>query len=58
MIYTEKEKQELWERSQVAYAEKAHEFPCCKVPTLTSCILCVFGEDECDNKKEVAEVLG
>ena len=51
MIYTEEEKKEMWERDQVYFAERAHEFPCCEIPTLSLCLKCDL--NYCVNLREL-----
>jgi hypothetical protein len=55
MIYTKKERQELWERHPIFFAEKAHEFPCCDIPTFEMCLKCKI--KDCENKREIEEAL-
>jgi hypothetical protein len=51
MFYTEKEKQEMLLRDKIFYAEEAHKYPCCGVPTIHLCLLC--SETNCKNKVEI-----
>jgi len=54
-IFTKKEAKELWENNQVRYAEIAHSYPCCDLPTDTQCVWCdeaIAKEWECPKLKK------
>ena len=51
------ERQALWERNQIHFAEVAYEYPCCDVPTITQCLLCTHDPERCKNKAEVVKAL-
>ena len=50
MYRTEAERKGLWERDQIHYAEIAHQYPCCDVPTVLGCLHCKIDPDLCKNK--------
>ncbi len=54
MFYREDERN-LMKEHQIHFAEKAHEFMCCDVPTIHRCIECdIVGADvKCLNKAEL-----
>lgn len=53
MFYREDERKSLWERSGIRYAEIAHKYLCCDVPTLGKCLNCGFSSEQCQNKTEI-----
>ena len=55
MFWTEKERDSFWKRDQVAFAEKANEYPCCDVPTLLKCIHCPI--ENCKNYQDFTVLL-
>jgi len=57
VYWTEKERQELWERDQVRFAEISHNYLCCDVPTITKCILCTHNPKQCLNRKEAEKAI-
>lgn len=57
MFYTEKEQEEKWKRDQIKFAEVAHQYPCCMIPTLEMCFRCTADPDNCKNKTELNRVL-
>lgn len=57
MFYSKDERDKLWERSQVGFAEKAHEFPCCDVPTVDACWKCKIDPSDCKNKAEIVRAI-
>jgi hypothetical protein len=56
MIWTKKERQEFFDRDPIAFAERAHEFACCDIPTLSDCLNCKIKPVACDNKADIEEV--
>ena len=46
-IYTHKERMQLWNDDQVLFAELAHQYPCCDIPTEVNCKTCKI---TCENK--------
>lgn len=57
MFHTKSERSELWRQSQILFAEVAHQYPCCDVPTLGVCYLCGITPSECKNKQEILNLL-
>ena len=57
MFRTKEERENLWQRDQVYFAEIAHEYLCCDVPTITQCLLCTHEPDKCKNKAEALKAL-
>ena len=54
MFYREDERKAFWKRNQVKFAEKAHEFICCNIPTIAMCIQCDGrAYRNCPNKLEI-----
>jgi hypothetical protein len=58
MFWTEKERQSFWERDEVRFAELAHEYLCCDIPTLRLCKKCDMKPKTCPNKKDLTVYLG
>ena len=56
MFYREDERQELWERNQIHFAEIAHQYFCCDVPTLKMCFECDVNKMDCKNKAELIRI--
>lgn len=56
MFYREDERKRLWKRSEIKYAEIAHQYLCCDVPTLDKCLDCKFLPEQCPNKAEIDRV--
>ena len=50
----EDERKELWKESQILYAEVAHSYPCCELPTIEDCRICSL-ECDCKLRKTVRE---
>lgn len=58
MYYTEKERNDMSRQNFIFYAERAHEFPCCDIPTIKMCWDCnIDGAENCHNKKDIADTL-
>lgn len=57
MFWTKEEREDLWQRDQIRFAEIAHEYLCCDVPTITQCRICTHYPDQCRNKAEVLRML-
>lgn len=58
MYYTEDEKKDVWARCQIEYAERAHNYMCCDLPTIKRCWDCnIDGAGKCHNKKDIMDVL-
>jgi hypothetical protein len=53
MFWRQDEKESFWKRDQVRFAEKAHEFLCCDIPTVAGCAACEKKPDQCENKMEL-----
>ena len=56
MFWTKKEREDLWQWDQVRFAEIAHNYACCDVPTITQCLLCTH-DNKCKNKAEIFKAL-
>jgi len=56
MFYRKDEAVEMWQTNEARYAEIAHQYPCCNVPTFRMCFFCEK-EVECRNKAEVKKTL-
>ena len=57
MFYTKREKLFL-KTNEIGFTEKAHEYPCCEVPTLRMCLQCdpdKAGIEFCENKADLVE---
>lgn len=57
MFWRKDERQGLWERNQIRFAEISHEYLCCDVPTITKCILCTVAESDCKNRAEADKAI-
>ena len=53
MYRTEKERKDLWEQDQIRFAELAHNYPCCDVPTVRMCAACEIEPELCSNKGDL-----
>jgi len=53
IFWTKTEARNLWDGDQIKYAEIAHEYPCCSVPTIFMCLCCPRNQDECKNRHDV-----
>lgn len=40
--WAKEEKAELWEKDQIMYAELAHNYQCCDLPTKEHCLECII----------------
>lgn len=57
MFWTKDEREAFWKRNQIGFAELAHEYLCCDVPTVTACALCDKKPEECKNKAEIEKAI-
>ena len=57
MFYRQDEREGLWQRNQISFAERAHEYPCCDVPTVTACVLCDINPLDCKNREEILKAI-
>lgn len=55
MYRTEAERDNLWNRDQIHYAEIAEQYRCDNVPTIGDCLRCDIDPDLCKNKAEIAK---
>lgn len=57
MFWRKDERENLWQRDQVRFAEVAHNYPCCDVPTITMCMLCGKANEHCQNRAEARKAV-
>ena len=51
MFYTEKERQDFFDKDPIKFAARAHDFLCCDIPTLRACLNCK--NTDCFNYQEI-----
>ena len=56
MFWTSEERNNMWKNDQSRFAEIAHNYLCCDVPTVTQCMFCTKNYS-CKNRKEVLKAL-
>ena len=57
MYRTTAERDRLWERDQIHFAEVAHQYACMDVPTIGMCLACKVEEGHCPEKIELLKEL-
>lgn len=56
-IYSERYRRILAKKNQMAFAEKAHEYPCCDIPTIKMCSNCM-GDFPCLLRRPISIITG
>jgi hypothetical protein len=57
MFWRDEERKEFCQKNPMRFAEVAHQYRCCDVPTIKKCVECAYLPEQCRNKAEILEIL-